>query len=78
MENPLHLQMNGHRSDYYRKLPDKPVAMHFNTPGHTFDDATVTVIEQMCSANSTYRKHQESYWIYTLWFVALHGLNLDP
>ena len=29
-ENPLHLRMNGHRYDYYRKLPDKPVAEHFH------------------------------------------------
>ena len=77
-ENPLHLRMNGHRSDYYRKLPDKPVAMHFNTSGHTFNDATVMVIEQMGVANSTYRKNRESYWIYTLRSVAPHGLNLDP
>ena len=34
-ENPLHLQMNGHRSDCYCRLSDKPVAEHFNTIGHT-------------------------------------------
>ena len=28
-ENPLHLRTNGHRSDYYRRLPDKPIARHF-------------------------------------------------
>ena len=47
MKNPLHLRMNGHRSNYYRKLPDKPVAEHFNTIGHTFEDLTVMVIEQI-------------------------------
>ena len=39
-ENPLHLCMNGHRSDYYHKLSDKPVAEHFNTIGHSFEDLT--------------------------------------
>ena len=36
-QNPLHLRMDGQRSDYYQRLPDKPIAKHFyNTPGHTF------------------------------------------
>ena len=39
--------MKGHRSDYYRKLLDKTVAEHFNTLGHTFEDLTVTVIEEI-------------------------------
>ena len=30
-KNPLHLRMNGHGSDYYCRLPDKPVAEHFST-----------------------------------------------
>ena len=36
-KNPLHLRLNGHRLDYYRRLPDN-VGMHFNSLGHTFDD----------------------------------------
>ena len=43
-KNPLHLRLNGHRSDYYRKLCDKPVGIHFNIPGHTFGDLTIMVI----------------------------------
>ena len=46
-ENPLHLRMNGHRSDYYRKLSDKPVVEHFNTISHSFEDLTIMVIEQI-------------------------------
>ena len=42
-DNPLHLRMNGHRSDYYRGLADKPVAVHLNSPHHIFDDVSVTV-----------------------------------
>ena len=76
-ENPLHLRMNGHRSDYYRKLSDKPVAEHFNTIGHTFDDLTVMVIEEMHAADSARRKHRESFWIHTLRTLAPDGLNLD-
>ena len=52
--------MNDQCSYYYRKLPDKPVAMHFNTSGHTFDNATVMVIEQMCLADSANRKKRKA------------------
>ena len=43
----LHLRINGHWSNYYRQLSDKPVAEHFNTIRHSFDDITVMVIEQL-------------------------------
>ena len=76
-ENPLQLRMNGHRSDYYRKLPDKPVAEHFNTTGHSFEDLTVRIIEQIV-AGSARRKQRESFWIHTLQSLAPDGLNLDP
>ena len=55
-KNPLHLRMNGHRSDYHRKLSDKPVAEHFNTIGHTFEDLTIMIIEQIHMADSARRK----------------------
>ena len=70
--------MNGRRSDYYRRLPDEPVVEYFNTSGHTFDDTTVMIIEQLRVANSAQRKHQEGYWIYTLRTLLPEGLNLDP
>ena len=60
-ENALHLRMNGHRSDYNRKLPDKPVAVHFNSVGRTFDDLSVMVIEQLWKDDAPHRKLRESY-----------------
>ena len=69
--------MNGHRSDYYRKLPNTPVAEHFNAIGHTFEDLTVRVIEQIV-ADSARRKQPKSIWIHTLQTLASDGLNLDP
>ena len=75
-ENPLHLRINGHRSDFHRKLPDKPVAVHFNSPGHSFEDMTVMVIERMQLSDSAKRKLRESYWIHTLRSLSPHGLNL--
>ena len=48
------------------KTSDKPVGMHFNTPGHTFDDLTVMIIEQMRVASVAHRKSREHFWIHTL------------
>ena len=56
---PLHLRLNDQSSDYYRTLPDKPVEMHFNTPGHTFDDLTAMIIEQIRVASATHRNSRE-------------------
>ena len=68
--------MNGHRSDYYRKLSDKPVEEHFNTICHSFEDFTLMVIEQIM-ADSARRKQRESYWIHTLRTLMPDGVNLD-
>ena len=76
-ENPLHLRINGHRCDYYRRLSDKEVAVHFNTSGHTFDNAMIMIIEQMGVARTAKRKERESYWIHTPRSVSPLGLNLD-
>ena len=51
-EDPLHIRMNGHCSDYHCRLSDKPVAEHFNRSGHMFDDLMIIIIEKMCSADS--------------------------
>ena len=76
-ENPLHLHMNGHRSDCYCKLSDKPVSEHLNTISYSFEDLTVMVIEQIM-AGSARCKQQESFWIHTLRALTPDGLNLDP
>ena len=56
---------------------NKPVAEHFNTIDHTFEDLTVMVIEQVV-ANSAQRKQRESFWIHTLETLAPDGISLDP
>ena len=57
-ENPLHLRINGHRCDYYRRLSDKEVAVHFNTSGHTFDNAMTMIIEQMGVARTVPKENK--------------------
>ena len=70
-------RINGNRSDYYRKLPDKPFAEHFNVIGHSFEGVSVMVIEQIMAVCAR-RKQPESFWIHTIQTLAPDGLNLDP
>ena len=69
--------MSGHRSNYYWKLPDKPVAVHYNIVGDMFEHLTVMVIEQLGSAPTKRRKVRESYCIHTPQSMAPYGLNLE-
>jgi len=73
-QNPLHIRLNGHRSDIRNKRLEKPVAAHFNTPGHSTDDLSIMVIEKMKSEDPDLRK---SYWIHHLQTLSPSGLNLD-
>ncbi len=41
MENPLHIRMNGHRSDINTRKIEKPVAAHFTQPNHSLNDLQV-------------------------------------
>ena len=77
-KNPLHIRLNGHRNDIIKNRVDKPVASHFNGPGHTPSDFTIMVLEQMKSQNPNLRKYRESYWIFQLDCLHPNGMNLDP
>ena len=76
-ENPLHIRMNGHRSDIRTKKLDKPVAVHFCQPDHSAEDLEVRGIEKINVNNTGRRKYRESYWIFTLKTLAPEGMNLD-
>ena len=45
MQNRLHIRLNGHRSDIMQRQTEKPVASHFNSPGHSLDDLKILVLE---------------------------------
>ena len=77
-QNPLHICLNGHRSDIKNKNNEKPVAVHFNSPGHKLSDLTILVLEQMRSNSPDLRKLRESYWIHHLHSIHPSGMNLDP
>ena len=77
-QNPLHIRLNGHRSDIRNKKLEKPVAAHFNTPGHSINNLSIMVIERMKNEDPDLRKKRESYWIHHLQSLSLTGMNLDP
>ena len=77
-ENALHIRMNGHRSDIKHRRLEKPVATHFNSEGHSLEDLSFFVIEQIHREEANFRKAKESHWIQTLRSLVPGGLNLDP
>ena len=76
-ENPLHIRMNGHRSDIRTGKLEKPVAAHFSQPGHSAGDLQVCGIEKIHRDSATWRKQRESYWIFELRTLIPNGLNLN-
>ena len=77
-ENALHIHMNGHCSDIKRRHLEKPVAKHCNSTGHSLEDLSVYVIDEIQREEATFRKVKESHWIQTLRKLAPEGLNLKP
>ena len=62
----IHLCLNGHRSDVKTKKMEKPVAAHFNLPGHSMEDLTIMVIEKIWREDTQLRRRRETYWIHHL------------
>ena len=40
-QNPLHIRLNGHRSDIRHRHVDKLVAAHFNSSGHSLTNLSI-------------------------------------
>ena len=77
-KNALHIRMNGHQSDIKHRRLKKLVANHFNSEGHSLEDLSISVIEQIHREGANFHEAKESHWIQTLRLLAPKGLNLDP
>ena len=42
---------------------NQPTGHHFNKPGHSIDNLTITILEKVKKVNTTYRKEREKYLI---------------
>lgn len=64
-----------HLRDIRNKSKISPVAQHFNRPGHSSDDVTVSVLVQ-CSSDQ-HRKSTEMRLIHRLGTLDPQGMNLE-
>ena len=55
---------------------NKSVSNHFNLPGHSSDDVTVTILEQIEDTCKSKLKAKEKDWIEKMGTLDPHGLNL--
>jgi len=70
-------RMNNHKSTI-RTNKKTPIAIHFNSPHHTMDHLSVTIIE-VCNNNSIFnRRSREYYWQLRLGTIFPKGLNNFP
>ena len=71
--NPLHTRFQQHMRDVKLKDLNKPVALHFNSPGHHQKHARVTALDQSTALNT--RLRLEDAWITCLGTHQPAGLN---
>ena len=54
-----------HRGYVTNHVTSTATGTHFNQPGHSLSDLTITVLEHTPRKNTEYRKERESYFIRT-------------
>ena len=74
-KNTINYRLVRHRSSH-KTHKEEPVATHFNTHPHTFNNVTITGIEHIQNGKTSTRKLRESYWINELKTTTPPGLNI--
>ena len=62
---------------YVNNDDDTATGEHFNQPGHSLSDMTLTVLERVKSSDDIYRKEREKYFI-RKFNTYYKGLNRTP
>ena len=62
---------------YVSNNDDTATGEHFNKPGHSLSDMTLTVLEKVRSSDDMYRKEREKYFI-RKFNTYYKGLNRQP
>ena len=52
-----------HRGYVRRQETDMATGSHFNLPGHSMADMTISVLERISNPDEQYRKERESHYI---------------
>ena len=72
----LKFRLAKHRG-YVNNNDDTATGEHFNMPGHSLSDLTVTILERVKSTDDLYRKEREKYFI-RKFNTYYRGLNRQP
>ena len=62
---------------YVNSYDDTATGEHFNSPGHSLADMTITNLEKVKSSDDLYRKEREKYFI-RKFNTFYQGLNRQP
>ena len=59
----LSSRLAAHRGYVTNLVKSQPTGLHFNLPGHSLANLTITILEQAKRNNEEYRKEREKYFI---------------
>ena len=76
-ERTLKDRISEHIGYIRTKKIDKTTGQHFNSPGHSLANMTVTILERVKKEDIFYRKERETYHI-RKFNTYYRGLNLRP
>ena len=62
----LNFRLADHHGYVINQITSKATGAHFNLPGHSLADMSITVIEQTKNNNKQYRKERESIFLENL------------
>ena len=62
-DRDLKIRIGEHRGYINNFITSKATGYHFNLPGHSLVNMTVTVLEKVKRADTQYRKQREKYFI---------------
>ena len=73
----LKFRLADHRGYITNQDLSTPTGQHFNTPGHSLADLSITILEKVRSQDHLYRKEREKYFI-RKFNTFYRGLNRQP
>ena len=59
----LRKRFDKHRNSVEKKDNTKAIGQHYNQPGHSLSDMTVTVVEKVYNQNEFFRRRRETFYI---------------
>lgn len=62
-ERPMKDCLGNHKGYINNNQWNQPTGEHFNLPGHSINNLTITILEKVKKVNSVYRKEREKYLI---------------